>query len=225
MTATRIADDLVMNEEAAPPGRVGANGRGASLPRGEQTRRRILDVAWRLFAERGYRGTSFNEIAKASNLTMAGLIHHFPSKLDLFSTVLRLREVDEEIRFYGMFGPEPLLFEVLDAFVAMARINARRYTYVQLTHLVAVESAPGDHPATEFTHEHFRRTHVLLRESVRRSIDVGEIASGADPSRIALEVVAMIEGLENQWLHDPEAIDLAGTFTSWIAALKGQLRP
>ena len=47
--------------------------RKATQARGEAARRRILDVAWQAFAERGFRGTSFNEIAKAAGLTLAGL--------------------------------------------------------------------------------------------------------------------------------------------------------
>jgi len=83
-------------------------------------------VAWEAFAERGFRGTSFNEIAKAAGLTMAGLIHHFPTKVDLFAAVLAARDADDNTNLHSMLGDEPTGMQVLDAFVATARMNADR---------------------------------------------------------------------------------------------------
>jgi AcrR family transcriptional regulator len=44
------------------------------------TRERILDVAARLFSERGFAGTSTRDIAEALGVTKAALYYHFPSK-------------------------------------------------------------------------------------------------------------------------------------------------
>lgn len=200
-----------------------ARRRKTGYARGEAARRRILDVAWEAFAERGFRGTSFNEIAKAAGLTMAGLIHHFPTKIDLFTAVLQAHEAEDRARLHDMLGDEPSIFEVLDAFVATARINTGRYSFVQLHHVIAAESARGDHPGTEHAHAHFARTRELVKQAVRRSIEAGDISPRTRPEPIALRVIAMIEGLENQWLHDPDTIDLAGTFEAWVAELKQQL--
>lgn len=52
----------------------------ASPERGDQTRRHILDVAARLFAEKGYAGASFSDLVAASGLTKGAFYFHFPSK-------------------------------------------------------------------------------------------------------------------------------------------------
>jgi AcrR family transcriptional regulator len=44
------------------------------------TRDRILEVAARLFSERGFAGTSIRDIADALGVTKAALYYHFPSK-------------------------------------------------------------------------------------------------------------------------------------------------
>ena len=44
------------------------------------TRERILEVAARLFSERGFAGTSIRDIADALGVTKAALYYHFPSK-------------------------------------------------------------------------------------------------------------------------------------------------
>ncbi len=198
---------------------------GTRYSRGEATRERILTVAWGAFAERGFRGASVNDIAKNAGVTMPGLLHHFPTKSDLFSAVLDAREAQDTSRWMAMLSEEPTAFEVLDAFVAMARINADRYQFVQLTHLNSAESAPGDHPGSEFVKRHYRFTRDVLHDAFARGMDAGEIRKDIDPTVFALRVVAMIEGLENQWLHDRDGFDLASVFEGWVAELKRSLVP
>ena len=50
-------------------------------------RREVLDIAARLFHERGYQGTSMDEIADAVGLTKGSLYHHFSSKTDILAAI------------------------------------------------------------------------------------------------------------------------------------------
>ncbi|MCU7729928.1 TetR/AcrR family transcriptional regulator [Actinoplanes sp. KI2] len=53
------------------------------------TRARILTVALRLFAERGYATTSLREIAEELGVTKAALYFHYRTKEDIVSGILR----------------------------------------------------------------------------------------------------------------------------------------
>ena len=54
----------------------------------ETTRERLLQVARRQFAEKGYYGASIASIADALGLTKQALLHHFGSKEKLYGEVL-----------------------------------------------------------------------------------------------------------------------------------------
>jgi AcrR family transcriptional regulator len=58
----------------------------------EATRAALLDEATTLFAERGYAGTSLEDVASASQVSRGAVYHHFASKQALFEAVLALQE-------------------------------------------------------------------------------------------------------------------------------------
>jgi len=61
---------------------------GATPGEGSATRRRILQIALTLMAQRGVDGTSMRDLASAAGLNVASLYHYFPSKRDLLESVL-----------------------------------------------------------------------------------------------------------------------------------------
>lgn len=68
---------------------------------------RILDEAEALFAGRGYTGVGLAELAERAGLSKSSLFHHFPSKIEIYASVLerafeRLwREIDTSAQEAG----------------------------------------------------------------------------------------------------------------------------
>ena len=54
---------------------------------GRATREQLIEVATRLFAERGYEDTSVEAVLAATGVSRGALYHHFAGKDDLFSAV------------------------------------------------------------------------------------------------------------------------------------------
>jgi len=62
--------------------------RGRKAEQYEHTRRQLLDVAARLFAEQGYAGTGTEEVVRQAGVTRGALYYHFRDKRDLFLAVV-----------------------------------------------------------------------------------------------------------------------------------------
>lgn len=54
---------------------------------GEKTRKKILNISEKLFSEKGYDGTSIQEIADAVNINKALIYYHFKNKQDIIDSL------------------------------------------------------------------------------------------------------------------------------------------
>ena len=62
-----------------------------SVPKGERTRRAILDAAYALMIEQGYAATSMRQIAERTGLALGGIYNHFSSKEEVFQAIIEER--------------------------------------------------------------------------------------------------------------------------------------
>jgi AcrR family transcriptional regulator len=67
-------------------------------PKSAGTRRRLLDLAARLFIERGYQAVSMRDIASAAELTKGAVYGHFRSKGQLLVEVIRWKIAERDGR-------------------------------------------------------------------------------------------------------------------------------
>ena len=59
-----------------------------ATPKSRRTRKRILDAAMELFAERGYHASSNADVAEAAGLTRGAMLYHFPTREDLVEAAI-----------------------------------------------------------------------------------------------------------------------------------------
>jgi AcrR family transcriptional regulator len=71
--------------------------------KGEQTKDQILTAAERLILERGYSGTSIEQIISESAITKGGFFYHFDGKSDLARNLIRRYLEQDAVFFQGLF--------------------------------------------------------------------------------------------------------------------------
>ncbi|GAB2451835.1 AcrR family transcriptional regulator [Conyzicola lurida] len=210
-----------MTTTEAPPGSLPGTARAARpQERTAQRRRAILDAATRVFGERGYNNGSLVEIAEIVGITHAGVLHHFGSKEQLLLAVLAHRdEVDIERLATQQ---RPVGAEFLSHLVATAQANTERSGIVQTYAVLAAESVTGDHPAQEF----FRGRFAVLRGDVADALGltVGAPASDERVVAAASAIIAVMDGLQVQWLLDAETVAMPDTLRFVIDAIVESLR-
>ncbi len=181
-----------------------ARPRGA-YAKGLARRQEILTAAIQVFAQRGADRTSLRAIADEVGVTHAALIHHFGSLERLLIEVYEESARRLELESHGPDDVSP---------VEMMRLSAQRNRavpgMVQLyTALVASGLEEGHPAATAFAAQRFARVRATLADQIRsRQVD-GRIRADLDAELVAALVIAASDGLQTQWLLEPE-VDQVG---------------
>lgn len=178
---------------------------------GRTKRRQILDGATVLFARGGFHITTLREIAAQVGVSKSTMLHYFPSKSELLIAVLALR--DEHIH-----SRTPETTAGLEFIPAGARRDAQEEPgLIALYATLSTEAALPTHPA----HDYFaRRYQTVLAQTTRLFEDAG----APDARFEALWLVAMWDGLQIQWLYDPDGTDIAAHLAAHLHAAVPQLR-
>lgn len=184
--------------------------------RARNRREEILRVALETFAERGYRGTSLAVVAERIGLTQQGVLHYFPTKQALLVEVLKLRDAEDYQRFdQGSEGPH------LDGMRALMEYNATRPGVVQSFTVLSAESVTDSHPARDYFVQRYRSTRAHHVEGLREEFG-DRVTAGLSPEDAAALLVAVMDGLQLQWLLDPERVDLTGLVTAFVRLLRAE---
>jgi TetR/AcrR family transcriptional regulator, transcriptional repressor of aconitase len=154
------------------------------------TRGRILTAAERLFAERGFSGTSMPAIAKASRITAGAIYRHFDSKADLFFEVVR-RTVQSI--------PMPEAAGSTSGAAFLPRIAAMYTTAgLKLLRQLAVEihSASVKHPRVRrLLRRSLELTIRQMRDEIADAQQAGKLDPTLDPELLASAAMVFIMGL------------------------------
>jgi AcrR family transcriptional regulator len=195
----------------------------ATFARGRQRREEIVDAATELFAKDGYRGTGLAAIASKVGVTQPTLLHHFGNKEGLLRAVLeRRQEEDMAVTEAVLVTGGVQLLEALPAYAEHLRARAG------LAHLFAVLTAENllpEHAAHDWFVQRYRDTRSALSAAFRAGQERGEIRADVDPEAIAMRLIALLDGLQTQWLLDPEQVDLAAALKDAASALHDELLP
>jgi len=179
----------------------------------EDTRHRILEAALEVFSESGYRSGSLRDVAARVGMSEAGLLHHYANKSSLLQAVLDLR--DE--RAFDLVPVDPEDGEAtIRGLLALARYNASVPGVVELYSTLSAEATSPDHPAHEYFTLRYTRTRNMIEAAFEDLARRGRLTPGVSPRGAAIATIALMDGLQVQWLLDRSALDMADSLEAFL---------
>jgi len=181
------------------------NGSGARRMEeiGDESRRRILDAAEELFAERGFEKTSFVDIATRSGISRGSIPWHFKNKDGLLLAVVD--RANQRYMSLDQMSESPTLDEVLDRYCTLARDTRGRLLFATLTEAMTSGGAVHGEYVAHFSDQRRKVAHWLKFMGMKSA-----------PARDALAttICGALVGITLQWQIDPEGVDLDSSFRS-----------
>ncbi|WP_406492668.1 TetR/AcrR family transcriptional regulator [Streptomyces sp. NBC_01604] len=177
--------------------------------RSEERRAAIVTAALEVIAERGYRGASLAAVAERVGLTQQGLLHYFPTKDALLVAVLEERDRWDAV---------PAGQWRTDLLAQLVEYNAMRPGIVQTFSALLGESVTEGHPARGYFTERYAQVRASMAQVLRAEYG-DRLPNGLTPERTAPLLVAVMDGLQYQWLLDPDSVDMPGAFRDFLTML------
>ncbi len=166
-------------------------------------------AALKVFSSKGYHKTTMAEIAMEAGFGKGTLYWYWSSKEELYFALVQeshdefVRRVEEASNRDGN-ALEKLFWlarEVVD-------LHYRHREYTRLSWKMRAEELEAFSPEyVERLHRNSREIKNKLQEIISQGIEERLIPQ-ADPYYLACMLLGLMEGLEIQWLEDPQAFDL-----------------
>ena len=169
-----------------------------------ERREDVLRAAMSVFGQRGYNKGALVEVAEQAGMTHAGVLHHFGSKEALLVAMLQYRDGEEAAGVPGRAQTEGPAF--LGHMLDTVKENTGRPGVVQTYTVLSAESVTEGHPAQSYFRDRFSglrdKIAGVLAEVTGREADESEVRDDASA------LIALMDGLQVQWLLDPDAVDM-----------------
>ena len=180
--------------------------------KGRATKERIVRVASELMLERGVARTTIEDIQDAANVSTSQMYHYFGDKEDLVAAVIDLQSSQ-------VLGRQQLALFPLDSIAALVRwrnavvdvMRGRGCMGGCPIGSLANELSDTDPLARARLARAFAQWEDMIREGLAAIVERGELPSGSDVDRLAMAVLAGVQGglLLSQLRRDTQPLEAA----------------
>jgi TetR/AcrR family transcriptional repressor of nem operon len=158
----------------------------------------LLRCATALFWERGFAGTSVDDVVRATGVSRSSLYAAFPDKSALFLAALEhyLDTVTSaKLERLAQGGRAALVIRTFLLDVADERPTANAPAHGCLLTNTAVEIGAGEKRIAELVRKAFARLERALADRLDEAQQQGDLAAGTDPKQFARQLATLVQGL------------------------------
>ncbi|MGW2583131.1 TetR/AcrR family transcriptional regulator [Streptomyces virginiae] len=184
---------------------------------GDARRQKILDTAVEHFAQWGFNASSLTRIAADCGITQGGLLHHFRGKEDLLLSVLAQSERHDVERLFS--EPAASVAAHFATVVDLAADNERRPGIVRMFNTLVGESGNPEHPAHAYFTRRYTRVLAYTVDLLEAGVARGELRPDTDCEAVGREILAVMDGLQIQWVLTPDNVDMPARLRGFLDRL------
>lgn len=183
------------------------------------TRNRILEVARRQFAERGYEVTTNKNVAAEAGITAGAIYHYFESKLDIYIAVHEATQalVYERLTAAAEAAEDTFVAKIVAVLNAAGDLNDEDPSLARFLGAVRVDTSR--HPELDAAVGHSAFRNQFFGDLVDLGVRTGEYAA-TDRRRVLALTVTTVLGLTDV-SFDPSALRAA--IEGFERLLRGEL--
>src|SRR5512133_79779 len=189
---------------------------GRQAERRNSTRKRILDAAGRIFAEKGFHDTAVDDIAHASDTSKGAVYFHFPNKQGIFLALVEYLAGQLIDRMEGSIKSEQGGIAKVEA--ALRTVLESFATHRSLARILLVEVAGLGHGFDP----RLLAVRMRLTDAIKRHLDRA-MADGAIPRQdtetAARAWIGAINEVVVRWLYADPAEQLESSLPALTALL------
>jgi AcrR family transcriptional regulator len=145
----------------------------------------------------GHRDLTMRALARECGMTAPGIMHYFPNIATLVTAVVEYRDTRDAVSYAGFELAPGLARRILDSVVdnIVARPKA-----AELFAMVQAQAIDPGHPG----HEYFKERAQLIADQFVPILAL----EYSQPEELIGQVVSIVDGLQLNWLRDPDSFDL-----------------
>ena len=172
--------------------------------KGEAKRAEIKAVALAVLERDGEAGASMRVIANEANISLAGLMHYFPTRDVLLTELHRDADAKFEERYRNSDVDIDPGEAMAQAMVDKAAKPGSGTVYLSLAAAAAVDPS---HPAADYLRQRYESMRATISDYVRRRQAAGTVPAHVDADFAATALIAAADGIQIQWMSD-RSIDM-----------------
>ncbi len=176
-----------------------------------------MQIAMRLFAEKGYHATSIDEIISEAGIVKGTFYLHYSSKHDLLESIVdsHLKLLMDSLKLLDISMPKPIA-EVKDIYIHISRAMMQNNEIRLFIRLFLRDAIGLDHDLLRKINGFFNELHGMISRYIAKAQEDQRVVPDIDPLVLSYSIVGSVKEVLFHWAVMDEELDIDKTINTLL---------